>query len=74
MKPETEPVERIGTKQDVADYIGATIRTVENNMRSGVLPYRKIGRLVRFDMEEVKQALAERCGKNSVRKAIVTRR
>jgi excisionase family DNA binding protein len=56
--------ERAATKKDVAYYLGVTIRTVENQMSAGILPYRKIGKLVRFDMDEVKSALDERCGRN----------
>ena len=56
--------ERAATKKDVAFYLGVTVRTVENQMNAGILPYRKIGKLVRFDMDEVKTALDERCGRN----------
>jgi len=64
METETSNKERASTKKDIAFYLSVTTRTVENMMASGVLPYRKFGKLVRFDLEEVKTAIAERCGKN----------
>jgi len=49
------------TLSDTAQYIGCTVRHVQNLMRAG-LPNIKLGRLVRFDPEEVKAFLKKhRC-------------
>jgi excisionase family DNA binding protein len=48
------------TKQEVATFFGVTSRTVDSWMSVGLLPYWKIGHLVRFDMEAVKAALKTR--------------
>lgn len=41
------------TKQDVANYIGVTTRTLEIWMREGRIPFFRIGRSVRFSLEDV---------------------
>jgi excisionase family DNA binding protein len=55
-----QTIDRSATKQDVAFYLRCTVRHVENLMREKKLPYAKFGRLVRFDLDEVKQALKQR--------------
>lgn len=45
------------TKREVADILRVSTRTVTNLMRSGVLPFVKIGHIVRFDRASVSEAL-----------------
>jgi len=52
-------------KKFLASYFTVTQRTVDNWM--AWLPYFKIGRLVRFDLDAVKRAVNERCGRNQFR-------
>jgi excisionase family DNA binding protein len=52
------------TKDYLAAHFAVTKRTVENWMAKGLIPYWKIGRLCRFDLDHVKAALNERCGRN----------
>lgn len=47
------------TKEDVAQYLRCTKRTVEKLMKDGKVPYFKIGKLVRFDFDRVKEALVK---------------
>ena len=49
-------VQMVG-KKEVAKMLGMTIRTVDNWMGRGLLPYFKIGRSVRFKMDDVMQHL-----------------
>ena len=65
MNTETTNLERTSTKEDVADFYRLkTVRTVENWMNQGLIPYVKIGKLVRFNLEEVKEAINTTCGRN----------
>ena len=47
------------TKADVAQRLGKTLRTVDNWMNRGLLPYYKIGRSVCFRWSEVQSHLAQ---------------
>ena len=51
------------TKQEIAVHFGVTTRTIDDWMKSGLLPYWKIGRLVRFDLP----AVQARLNKNNLR-------
>lgn len=67
MNAPTPLVERSSTKEDVKNFYQLkTTRTVELWMQRGWIPYQKIGKLVRFNLDEVQRALAERCGRNRV--------
>jgi excisionase family DNA binding protein len=44
-------------KEEIAEMLGMTIRTVDNWMDRGLLPYFKIGRSVRFRKNDVLQHL-----------------
>ena len=56
---------RTSTKEDVRDlYRLKTVRTVELWMKAGLIPYMKIGKLVRFNLDEVQKTMAEKCGRN----------
>ena len=48
-------------KVEVAKRLGKTLRTVDNWMQSGLLPYYKIGRSVVFKWSEVEAHLAQSC-------------
>jgi len=56
--PETPipPIKPLWTIKDVAEYLCCTVRHVQNLQRGG-LPYMQVGRLVRFDPEEVRNYL-----------------
>jgi len=45
-------------KMGIANRYAVTIRTVDNWMRRRVIPYQKIGGIVRFDISKVDAALA----------------
>jgi len=45
------------TKRELAVRLKMTVRTVENWQRRGILPYMKIGKVVRFHWPEVIQHL-----------------
>jgi len=49
--------ERYLTKREVAALLGVSRRSVDNFMRRGWLVYHKIGRTVRFRMDDVNQHL-----------------
>jgi excisionase family DNA binding protein len=49
------------TKDQIAQVLGVTRRTVENWMNQRLLPHLKLGRTVRFDLEDVRRHLNEHC-------------
>ena len=49
---------RFTNKLGVAQRYATSIRTVDNWMRRRILPYVKVGRVVRFDVERCDRALA----------------
>jgi excisionase family DNA binding protein len=51
-------------KKQMAQKLCVTARTLENWMREGFVPYIKIGRCVRYDLEDVMAALKRRHGRN----------
>ncbi len=51
--------ENLWTVDDVATFLRCTVRHVHNLCRSG-LPHMYVGRLLRFDAEEVRQYLRTR--------------
>ena len=57
MKPEKPTSRNLLTKRELADVYRVSTRTVSNWMKSGVLPYLKVGRVVRFDRASVSEAL-----------------
>lgn len=48
-------------KAEVARRLNKTLRTVDNWMARGILPYYKIGRSVEFKWSEVESHLAQTC-------------
>ena len=49
------------SKPEIARRLHKTIRTVNNWMKRGLLPYYKIGRSVEFKWNEVESHLARTC-------------
>jgi excisionase family DNA binding protein len=49
------------TKVEVAKRLNKTLRTVDNWMKRGLLPYFKIGRSVAFKWSDVETHLANHC-------------
>ena len=47
------------TTREVADYVGSTTRHIHNLVRRRLIPVIKVGRLTRFDPDQVKAALAK---------------
>jgi predicted DNA-binding transcriptional regulator AlpA len=45
------------SRKDVAQEFGVCLSTVDNLVRQGILEKRKHGRIVRFDIEQVRTAL-----------------
>jgi excisionase family DNA binding protein len=56
--PPSETPEGFIGKTEVARRLNKTIRTVDNWMRRGILPYYKLGRTVAFRWSEVEAHLA----------------
>lgn len=54
------PEHRLMTTKEVADYFQVTGRTVEAWRTQRLLPYRKIGRTIRYKLADVLQALDDR--------------
>lgn len=46
--------------QEAARYCGVSPRTIGNWMRTGTIPFIKVGKVVRFDRNELHNALLER--------------
>ena len=60
-KPAPAAAEPYITKNETARRLGKTLRTVDNWMRRGLLPYYKIGRTVVFKWSDVEASLAQSC-------------
>jgi excisionase family DNA binding protein len=50
-------IQKPKTKQEIAKHFDVTTRTIDGWMRAGILPYWKIGHLVRFDLAAVEARL-----------------
>ena len=59
-QPPASPESYIG-KPEVARRLNKTLRTVDNWMQRGLLPYYKIGRSVSFKWSDVETHLAKTC-------------
>lgn len=55
------PLEGFIGKAEVAQRLNKTLRTVDNWMQRGILPYYKIGRSVEFKWSEIEAHLAQTC-------------
>lgn len=54
------------TKAQMAERYQCTVRTITNLMNRGVLPFIKVGRLVRFNVVECDKALGKYRGGNDL--------
>ena len=61
VSPATPTAEQFINKEEVAARLGKTLRTVDNWMQRGLLPYFKIGRSVSFKWSDVEAHLAQNC-------------
>ena len=59
--PVARAAEPFINKEEVAARLGKTLRTVDNWMQRGLLPYYKIGRSVAFKWSDVEAHLAQTC-------------
>jgi excisionase family DNA binding protein len=48
-------------KEQIADWLQVTTRTIDDYMRKGLLPFYKIGRTVRFKLADVDAHLKGNC-------------
>lgn len=55
------PVEEFIDKREVARRLKKKVRTIDNWMKRGILPYYKIGRSVSFKWSEIEAALVRTC-------------
>jgi len=54
------PVEPLVSKKEVAKHLGVQVRTVDNWIGRGYIPYYKVGRSVRFRLSDVQAHLDQR--------------
>jgi len=52
------------SKKEIAQKLGVSVKTIERKIIEGILPYYKIGTIVRFDENSINVLLAH-CRKNS---------
>jgi excisionase family DNA binding protein len=60
-QPQTNPRQGLLTKGQCAEYCQVRIRTIDNWMKRGFIPYYKIGKAVRFRIEDVLAFLDRTC-------------
>ena len=53
----SEPMSPWRLKQEIADHYRCDLRTITNLMRRRILPFVKIGRILRFNIEECDRAM-----------------
>lgn len=54
-----EPNGKYARKGVVANYLGVCPRTVDNWMKSGVIPFMRVNRVVLFNLHEIEEALTK---------------
>jgi excisionase family DNA binding protein len=60
--PNTIPTqEGLLRKDQIAEWLQVTTRTIDDYMRKGLLPFYKIGRTVRFKLADVDAHLKDNC-------------
>ena len=59
--PGQKPADEYLTKPEVAERLRKTIRTIDNWMKRGILPYYKMGRSVSFKWSDVERHLDTNC-------------
>ena len=47
------------SKREVARLVSVSPRTIDNWMKDGIIPFIRIGRVVRFEEEQVRKALGK---------------
>jgi len=60
-RPAGKAVEEFITKREVANRLNKKVRTVDNWMKRGWLPYYKVGRSVVFKWTEIEVHLGQTC-------------
>lgn len=65
--PPAAAPESFVSKPVVAERLGKSVRTIDNWMQWGILPFYKIGRSVVFKWSEVEHALAQTCRSSGCR-------
>jgi excisionase family DNA binding protein len=55
----SQPTEK-KTRKQTAAHCGLSLRTIDELTRNGTLPFFKIGKAVRYDLNEVENALRQR--------------
>ena len=45
------------TTRELATLLNVSIKTIRRSYRTGVIPVERLGRMVRFDLDQVKQAM-----------------
>jgi excisionase family DNA binding protein len=50
-------IQNLLTKREVAELFRVSLRTVSNWMRCGIVPFIRIGSVVRFDRDAVRKAV-----------------
>jgi excisionase family DNA binding protein len=58
-KTPSQPAEK-KTRKQTATHCGLSLRTIDELTRNGTLPFFKIGKAVRYDLNEVENALRQR--------------
>ena len=52
------------SKKELAKYLGVSTKTIERKINEGLIPFFKIGSVIRFDEDSVK-TLLEHCRHNA---------
>jgi excisionase family DNA binding protein len=54
------PLERLLTQDEVAEHFGVSLRTVENWRQRGVMPFIRIGKIVRIKASDLERLIESR--------------
>jgi excisionase family DNA binding protein len=57
----TSPMQGLLTKAQSAEYCQVRTRTIDNWMKRGLIPYYKIGKAVRFRIDDIQAHLDKTC-------------
>ena len=58
MNVRMEQVDRVlMTKRELSEYLKCSVGSIDNFMKNGRIKYHKIGKMVRFDKEDVDEGL-----------------
>ena len=55
-------MDKLLTKQQVADYFGCSVRTIESMKAAGKIPFVKIGHFVRFRESDIENTVVKNVG------------